>query len=263
MSGIPGGWSLPGIAAIRETAERVILYSSPGNEHAPSLFFPARIDSTTVDSANTPTTTLRPGLVLADLGDGTFTDYDPASAVDAQRVAAGILTFEVNMLSPDCTAVDRSLPILVSGAVLAANILGLDATARSQMKSAFLFDDDFQGVSIPWKNEVAKTAAYTIVAADNNKLFTNDGAGASVTFTLPTLAAGLRFMFFGIADFEWIITSAAGNDIIALNDIAASTLTVTTAGEHIGVWIEVVANAAGDKWMARMFNAEAVTIGIA
>jgi hypothetical protein len=45
------------------------------------------------------------------------------------------------------------------------------------------------------KGPVAKTAAYTVKALETGTIFTNAGATGSITFTLPTPAAGMRFTF--------------------------------------------------------------------
>jgi hypothetical protein len=41
----------------------------------------------------------------------------------------------------------------------------------------------------------AKTADYTVLAADNGKLFTNAGAGGAITFALPAAIAGMNYKF--------------------------------------------------------------------
>lgn len=49
--------------------------------------------------------------------------------------------------------------------------------------------------AVPADSVVAKTAAYTVTVGDTGKTFTNTGAGASVTFTLPAPKIGLRYRF--------------------------------------------------------------------
>lgn len=97
--------------------------------------------------------------------------------------------------------------------------------------------------------ESAKTANYTVVAADNGTLFTNTGAGGAVVFTLPALAANLSFMFCVTADQSVTVTSAAGDDMIVHNDLAADSVAFSTASRKLGASLRVRSNAAGDKWL--------------
>ncbi len=53
----------------------------------------------------------------------------------------------------------------------------------------------------------AKTTGYSVTSADSGTTFTNTGASGSVTFTLPTAAAGLNYCF--IADAAQVIVVAA------------------------------------------------------
>lgn len=97
---------------------------------------------------------------------------------------------------------------------------------------------------------VAKTVAYTVLPTDSGTIFTNEGATAGVTFTLPAPAKGLHFKFLGVADFAITVTAATADTLIVKNDIAADSLAASTAGEIIGAVIDVVANAAGTKFIA-------------
>jgi len=92
-----------------------------------------------------------------------------------------------------------------------------------------------------------KTGDYTVLAADTGTIFTTTGTSADVEFTLPTEATGLVYEFYMCEDFELKITSATGNNIIAFNDKAATSLTFTTAGQQIGAWVKVVCN--GSVWL--------------
>lgn len=60
------------------------------------------------------------------------------------------------------------------------------------------------------ENVVAKTAAYTVTVQDTGKTFTNEGAGGSVTFTLPSPKIGLRFRFLQKAAQNIVIQAPSG-----------------------------------------------------
>lgn len=110
--------------------------------------------------------------------------------------------------------------------------------------------------------EVIKTTDYTVVAADNGKLFTNEGAAGAVNFTLPTVAAGYRFWFKSVADQNLTVTGAAGT-VIALNNAAATSVAFSTASQKIGGGFMVESNAAGTKWRVQTFSAGANTVTVA
>lgn len=111
------------------------------------------------------------------------------------------------------------------------------------------FQDVF-GYSDPsgWRAEVAKTANYTVLPSDNGKLFTNTGASGAVTFTLPTRAAGYKLGFFVVADQNVTVSSAAGDDMVTVNDASADSVAFSTSNEKIGAYVVLFTNAAGTKW---------------
>lgn len=89
------------------------------------------------------------------------------------------------------------------------------------------------------KTVEAKTAAYTVVASDCGKMFTNEGATGSVTFTLPAPAAelsGVSYEFVTVAA-QAIVIGVTGNDkLIVHADAAADTVTTAaTIGQHFQV----------------------------
>lgn len=96
--------------------------------------------------------------------------------------------------------------------------------------------------------ESAKTANYTVLATDNGTLFTNAGAVGAVIFTLPAIAANLSFTFFVAADQSLTVASAAGDDMMVYNDIAADSVAFSTSSKKVGASLRVVANAAGTAW---------------
>lgn len=82
--------------------------------------------------------------------------------------------------------------------------------------------------------ELEAGAARTVVKGENGRLFLCTGA---VDFTLPAIAEcrpGTRFLFAQQTDNNMVITSPEGNNIIAIGDAAATTVTFSTASEKIG-----------------------------
>lgn len=99
----------------------------------------------------------------------------------------------------------------------------------------------------------AKTADYTVTAEESGVLFTNRGASAAITFTLPavtTLPIGTRYEFFGVSATGFTVASNGSLDnILTLNDIAADSITCTSTSKIIGASVAVIWD--GVKWLAR------------
>lgn len=255
-----GFWAYPGQTAVLENKTAAITWG-----RATSLITtPGIISSAAIDAGNTPTTYLRSGLLLGMItASKKWTNYSP-TATDGSQVAAGILPFEVNtsdFVSGSVT--NKYVPICVGGLLHSSGLIGLDNWARAQLASRFTFDDNFVGNALfPYLNLVAKAADYTVVAADNLTLFTTLGAGAAVNFTLPALAPGLSFTFLNLVNQNMTITSAAGNDIVAMNDLSATSVAFSTANEKIGASVRVFSNPAGTKWFVQNQSAGVATITV-
>lgn len=213
---------------------------------------PGLIAAAAVDSGNSPTTTLRMGLIMGKItASGLWTNYS-ASATDGSQVAQGILAVGVRMTDVITGSTQQKFwAIMVAGAIKAANLINLDGQARVSLARQFLFDDDLGGRAFYpgyGKGFLAKATDYTVTANDNGTLFTTTGATGAVIFTLPTLAAGLSFGFYNTVNQNMTITSAAGNDIFALNDTAASSVAFSTGGQKVGASARVYSNPAGTAW---------------
>lgn len=247
----------PGLAAAITSSERNIIWPIAGGG-ADARYRTVNIDSTAVDSANTPTTTLRPGLVMGKLSSTQVVDYDP-DATDGSQEAVGILTEEVNMLDPStAAAADRNWRMLVAGGVISAECINLDQQARTKLRAqGFLFDDEaVGGVFSPgmgYSRVVPKTADYTVVAADHGTLFTTAGAGAAVDFTLPAIAVGLFFGFLNLENQNMVITTPTADDMVGLNGTQFDTLTFSTSNEKIGAYVDVFSMYDGGtlRWVVR------------
>jgi len=247
MSSSGYGAGTPGYTAERSSSERDVmsmLFVPDGVGRASVV-----ISSTAADSGNSPTSTLRPGLILGKItSSGEYKEYS-ATATDGSQVAECVLLEEVNMLDPATAAnADRWWSVAISGRLKAEALINLDYQARSQlMARGFQFNDGVFA-QLPYKGEVAKTADYTVTSADNGMLFTTTGASGTVVFTLPTLAAGLRFRFFNTVNQTMTVASAAGDDMITDGDAGADSVTLSTSSHKIGGGFDVIANAAGTAW---------------
>tara|TARA_R110000803_G_scaffold210718_2_gene283387 strand:- start:14800 stop:15612 length:813 start_codon:yes stop_codon:yes gene_type:complete len=264
-----GGWGTPGLGAVASDTPKEILWSGTG-----CLYKSVVIDSATADAGNTPTTLLRAGLILGKVtSTGQYSDYD-ADAIDGTQIAEVILAEEINTLDHDANAVDRVFQVVTGGAAKAGQLLLLDEQARKLLGNRFTFDDDLPGRSTflgPAVTDVAKATDYTLVAADSGKRFVCDTADCN--FTLPAIAtsAGFTAQLVMMADFELAVTSAEGDNILAINDASADSVTFTTAGQQIGVIVDIAHFHYGavEKWMVTYRNAAfgtgltgGVTLGI-
>lgn len=254
-------WGLPpGITSAVETYEAAFRWGPAGL----GLIIGGYINAAAVDAGNSPTSELRPGLLLGQkTADGTWTNYSP-TATDGSEVAAGVLITAIRMTDIiTLQAQARFYGILVGGPVQAAKLLGLDLYARACLSDHFWFDDagNFPGNHwFPWRRFQNKTANYAVQASDNFTLFDITGAGGAVTFTLPPIANGYYFGFRGGAAQNLAVTSNEGGNIISLNSLVSNTLTFQTGGQQIGALVVVYSNPGATKWIAENRSAGAATI---
>lgn len=257
--------SLPGITTAKETYEAAFRWG----QYGVGIIAGAQIDGATRDAGASPTTELRPGLLLgqensAGSNPGMWRDYN-ATRTDGSEVAAGILMQTIIITDFQGNNVNRFYGILVGGPVQAAKLHGLDANARSQMRFNFQFDDDYTNAAGwgPFRRYQTKTAAYQVTTADNGTQFDNTGAAGSVTFTLPAIVPGLMFGFRVVAGQNLVVASNEGTNIVAFNNASASSLTFSTASQLIGGGLILYSNPAGTKWYAQNISAGANTITVA
>jgi len=96
----------------------------------------------------------------------------------------------------------------------------------------------------------AKTADYTLTADENGVLFTNRGASAAITFTLPITSTGLvsigyRASFFGVSATGYTVTANPSDTMVTLNDAGADSITCTTTSKIIGARVDVMWDGTG------------------
>ncbi|MCE9525466.1 MAG: hypothetical protein K8R36_05380 [Planctomycetales bacterium] len=222
--------NVPGVGTQQDAAETQVWWAGRAGQDLIATK-KVTLDSTAVDSGNTPTTTLRGGNVLA-LADssGKALTYDP-DGNDGRQIAMGILEKHQDMLVGG-SATDRFTQMLVHGFLKQGELLGLDPRAKQQLAGRFVFDRDLSaslGVLMHPRGIYRKGANYVVTAADNGLLFL---ATAAVSFTLPTKQNGLAFRFFQTANADLTITGSS--DIIHKNSAAASSVAFSTASQKIG-----------------------------
>lgn len=269
---LPTMGSLPGISALVQSHEAVILW---GGSQARVLYdTDCVIGSAAVDAGNTPSTTLRAGLILGrKTSDGLLYQYNPA-ATDGTEVPVGVLLNSLPMLGASGSVENKDAGaqgVIIAGPVKTASltILGTAFTssayewiARRLLDGAFLLDDDKNRMlaRCDYACAVQKAADYTVVAADQGKKFI---ATAAAAFTLPTPEVGLTFEFLQTADANMSIASAgSADDIIVDGDLAADSVTFSTSSHKIGSRARVTCELVGaaPKWTIMNLGGTTMTI---
>lgn len=253
----------PGFSAVRSSSESNTLWQSFFLGDVAYDPLPV-INSAAVDSGNTPTSLLRPGLVMAKLdADGTWVDYDP-TATDGSQEARGILVQEVNLLdfTSGSAAARMANALVILGKAKASALLNLDQQAKTQLAMrGFTFDDDVWTRG-PVRRTMPKTADYTVTAADHATKFTTAGASGAVIFTLPAIACGLMYEFKNLVDQNMTVASAEGDNVIVDNDTSADSVAFSTTSHKIGghVRFRAVYVSSTLKWEVEVLSPSTCTI---
>jgi Bacteriophage lambda head decoration protein D len=256
-------WSNAGTYPLVSTAEVQVWTGREGHTLPGSV----QLISSTVDAGNTPTTSLRPGLLLGQItASGLWKHYDPA-AIDGSQVARLVLNYGVGMLGSDGIAAAKEGPVLVTGVLNSSNLLLLDNAARKQLalSGRYTFNDDLSSrftAGAPHLYEITIGAGTrTVTAAEVGALFVPTVACA---FTLPAIAAGLGpFEFLNAVDGNMSVASAEGDNMVLTNDLTADSLAFSTASNKIGGRARVQANAAGTKWYVEILSPPACVVTVA
>ena len=95
--------------------------------------------STARDSGNSPTTTLRPGLVLGKItATGKYGQYDN-SAADGSEVATGVLYDQVKVIDADANATDAAAIMVIHGYVDESQLIGCNDAAKVDLAGQLIF----------------------------------------------------------------------------------------------------------------------------
>lgn len=254
-------WNDPGATAVVETGEWNGILNAFGREML-LITQSGTIKSSSTDSGNTPTTTLRAGMVLAiKESDGLYYPY-AANATDGTQNAVAVLPVQLNMLNQAGVAANKTGPLITRANLRVSELVGSDVQAlKALIGRGFIFDAPAgaQGLSGPAATKYVDGA--TVTAAQNGTIFVAAGAA---TFTLPTIAVGLSYEFYQTADANLAISSAGSlDDIIAFGDATADTVTFSTASQKIGSHARLTAryNAAGAlRWFFSNLGGTTATV---
>ena len=128
-------------------------------------------------------------------------------------------------------------------------------------KSAAVNEDGFPYDWQSLRKIVAKVADFTANVNESGAFFALTPTG-DIEVTLPPVAdsAGVWFEFVQIADFELLITSPEGDNIVLLHTASADAISITTAGQHIGGSIRVISD--GTLWYAHNISAGVVAVTV-
>lgn len=249
----------PGLSPRLFAEEKQLWWSGRGGQNLLATR-QVTIASTATDATASPTTTLRAGTIMALRSvDGKAVVYNPAGD-DGSQFAFGILERAIDMLT-NGVATERFATVLVQGLIKEDQLHGLDARARQQLASRFLFDRHLQERAsqlLQPRGVVRKSADAAVTSADNGVQFVATGA---VTFTLPAVANGLAFRFVQTTDNALTISGSA--NIVHKGNAAANSVAFTTSGEKIGSQVLVegmYVSANSLKWVVTNLGGTTATV---
>ena len=262
-------YGLPGLEAQVSTEDKTITW---GRDELVIRRGEA-IDSTTTDAGNSPTTSLRHGLLLGKkTADGLLYPWDPTAA-DGTEYIYGVLAIDLNMALLG-TAKDRFAgPVLIAGPVKGTQLLipgqsshgingqNYEMLVRAQMTQGgrFILDDNIRGNAfMGFRRIIAKTADYTVVEADDGTLFTTLGAAAAVEFTLPAPRPGYWFAFLAAVDQNLKVSSAAVGQLMTYHDAAANSVSYEST-QKIGGCV-ILLGISTTKWFVLQIGANTLTV---
>lgn len=263
-TGLDPHGATPGHRGLNESTEVQVWKSGEGFPGYFVLSSAVKFASVNTDTGNTgDTNTLRGGnLVATETASSNEYIYNP-DANDGTQTAWGVLKEHLNMLEFGTAVAKPLVAVLSQGVVRRNELISLDAQAESQLAMRGIYMDDAPQGAAALVHPVGvwqKTTAYTIVAADNGKLFV--GAGA-VTFTLPTIAAGLSFDFLQTAAGDFTVSSAEGENIVIFNNATADGVAFSTNGEEIGGrmrFLAIYTSTGVLKWTVEILCNNTVTV---
>ncbi len=129
-------YPLPGFSAQRENTPKEFAKEPRQDGHN---FMGILVDSGARDGTNTPTTTLRPGLVMGKVAaSGRYKEYN-SSASDGTETAAGILLDQTKVVDVDGNATHATANLWVHGRVDEDALIGLDGGAKADLAGQIVF----------------------------------------------------------------------------------------------------------------------------
>ncbi len=241
---------LPGTRAANFTTAREIFWSGDASRMK-IVRGSADFSDTIRDAGESPTTHIRPGLLLGRLtSDGTFVHWDP-TATNGSQWLRGVNEHELTATEGfSATAAKSNGPYVIQAPLNAASLLVLGTAltssahqylARRLLHSmgCILNDDPLGYLAGVAQRTITKTETGDITAAENGATFHVVGSGA-VTLTLPAIATGLRYRFINAADQNLVVASNGSSDnIVTINDLSADSVTFSTSSQKIGATLDI------------------------
>lgn len=266
MSMIGTGPALPGLSPAILTAFTNQLWW--GDAPRPNYLTAARISSAAVDAGNTPTTTLRAGLLLGiESTTNEWKEWNP-TGTDGSEVIRGVLVHTTSTLNANAVAEDKfngwvatwgrmqSSRLIVPGSAN-PSILGnqYEYLIRRQMKNCFQLDDQHLYPALdPGQVVRVRTTDLTVTYAMNGYQFITTGATGAVKFTLPANPyLGLVYDFINGADQNMTVEAATADTITVKNNLTADSVVFSTGSEKIGAHVRLIGlggTGASGRWLA-------------
>ncbi|MBI1249064.1 hypothetical protein GC197_14630 [bacterium] len=229
--------SFPGQKAIQQSFESQVQFlGQQGEKNATVLH--GVIEAASTDSGNSPSTTLRAGLVLGRVtSTGKLRPYASA-ATDGSQHPVAILLDTIDMLDGSGSVEDKlSARIVTGGNVVKSSVIGLTPQAEQQLiAQGIRFDQvpmPMASAILSHRGSVYAAADVTLTSSDSGQLIVASKAGAFEA-TLPAIEEGLEFLFVQTLDQDMAISSNEGDNVLALNNAAADGVIFSTASQKIG-----------------------------
>ena len=184
------------------------------------------------------------------LGTGAGASGDVSLVWDATNLIINAAADDTVIEFGDSATTQKSFDIKIYGnAASGADYVLFDASAsRVDMVGAYALGLHYR------KPVEAKTANYTCLATDSGKIFTDTGASAARTFTLPAVTeTGWTADFYWVSGQAMVVASAEGDNMVLFNDATADSISFATSAEIIGNCVSVVSD--GTRWLVKVYLA--------
>jgi hypothetical protein len=238
------------MTAVKSTAEGSFLVS----QIEQSYLLGVVIDGAARDAGNSPTTTLRPGLIMAQVtASKKYKQYDVAGT-DGTEVPVGVLSAATKVIDADGANQDQTAVLVAGGILKQANLILLDTNARRVMRErGFIFDDELT-TEVPTARKVNLAAAtQALTAAQSGQKFVG---AVDAVFTLPAAAPALKGVWYefetgALSSGTGLSISPAAADHIRGNGLTAvddKDLINTGATDRLGDMVRIYCDGV-DGWV--------------
>jgi hypothetical protein len=207
--------------------------SSGNQQYSPGVFWQGQGWKTTATAASQPVR-FRSYAVPVQGSSAPTANWTLDSSINGGSFGNGLTYSSAGILTAASSLVSSGGNISATvGSVTAANFVQTVAnfqfsggTVIKQTSDGKLYATENAGTKIATfqgNAEISsKTANYTVVALDSGKWFNNTGAAGTVTFTLPTAAAGQIFWFYNDAA-QTINLTSVGSDVFQWGSYTSGT----------------------------------------